>query len=306
MRLALGIVVALALALVVAIRIPRSAEFLEDIPGVGWLVELIGAAHADTPVELHYRADHPEQLARVHLPNAELRGDTLVVTAHDDLDAALQREHLAAAAPPGPFSAYIVVYQSDELTALSRALRSDDQARKLGISVELDHVGYHLQITTDGMYVNPEWAEQHHCSTRDRIVGTGVYCYVPAAERLRAYMHGDPGLFTDPHVLPFPDGRTFLPDDDDTSERFYELELPMFPVDFTAVSRDGDALEATLAAPLPDRATASDAELMIKLGRRLYVATRTPGGLRIATGAELADELATRFALAAAGLHELR
>lgn len=306
MKLALTIVVAVAVALLVAIRVPQTAELLEDVPGISWLVELIGAAdeHA-SPVELRFRADHPEQLASIHLPNATVRGDLLLITAHDDLDATVEREHLAAGRP-GPFSAYVVVYQSDELTAISRALHGDDQAQKLGISVELDHVGYHIHTKDGGMYVNPDWAEQHHCGTRDRIVGTGVYCYVTAAERLRAYMQGDPGLFTDPHTFPFPGDRTFLPDDDDTSERFYEVELPMFPVDLTAVSVDGDALDATLAAPLPERATAPDAEVMIKIGRKLYVATRTPGGLRIATGAVLADELATSYALAAAGLHELR
>jgi len=51
---------------------------------------------------------------------------------------------------------------------------------------------------------------------------------------------------------------------------------------------------------------APDVELAAQVGGKLYLATPRPGGLAIATGAELAAELATSYALAAAGLHELR
>jgi len=303
-KLALAIVVAVVLALVVAVRIPRSAEVLEDVPGLGWLVELIGANHEGElgPEEIRYRADHPEQLARVHLPNTEVHGDMLVIHAHDALDAMSQRDHLTAG-PPGPFYAYVVVYQSDELTALQRALRKDDQAKKLGISVELDHVGYHLQIPGDGMYVNPDWAEQHHCDTRDRIVGTGVYCIVPAAARLSAYLDGDPGLFTDPHPLDVPAGRTFLPDDVSRNERFYEVQMPAMQLQPSDLRPREDGLD--VIAAVPAAATASDVELVVQISGKLYLATPIPGGLHIATGPVLADELATYHALAAAGLHEL-
>lgn len=300
MKLALVVVVVVALALVVAVRIPRSAEFLDDVPGVGWLVELIGATHEDSgPVELRFRADHPDELAHVHLPNTEIRGDTLVVLAHDDLDAYEWRDRLAVR--PGPLYAYSVVYQSDELTALQRALRKDPQATKLGISVELDHVGYHLQITGDGMYVNPEWAEAHHCDTRDRIVGTGVYCIVTAADRLSAYVRGDPGLFTDAHPIELPSGRTFLPDDVARGERFYEVALPALTLAPTRVEDHGDSLALTVA--LPD--FPSDAELVVQISGKLYPATPHPGGVTVATGAGVSDELATAYALASAGLHEL-
>ena len=298
-----GALGALALATVVALRSPGTELWLEDLPVIGsvfgWLGELIGSPR-DESVELRYRADHPEQLAHVQLPDAEVRGDTLVVTARDGRYAYELRDRLARR--PAPMPAYIVVYQSDELTALQRALRRDDQAKKLGIAVELDHVGYHLQVATDGLYVNPDWAEQHHCDTGDRIVGTGVYCLPTGAERLTAYVKGDPGLFTDPHPIELPPQRTFLPDDDVRNERFYEVVLPAISLEVTAALPRGDSLEVTARLP----ALAPDVELAVQIGGKLYVATPRPGGLAIATGGVLADDLATSYALAAAGLHELR
>jgi hypothetical protein len=289
-KLALAIFGALALAILIAVRIPRSADYLEDLPGIGWVVELIGANHEQSaPAEFRYRVDHPEQLAQLHLPDTVLHGNTLIVSGWP---LTIDRPHLFA---------YKVVYQSDELTALSRALRKDDQAKKLGISIELDRVGYHLQIPSDGMYVNPDWAEAHHCDARDRLVGTGVFCIVTAAERLKAYVKGDPGLFTDPHPLDLPPGRTFLPDDDTKNERFYEVELPAMPLDVTTAAARGDTLDVTaqLAAFAPD------VELVVLIAGKLYVAEPHAGGLEIPTGADLARELSTSYALAAAGIHAL-
>jgi hypothetical protein len=289
-KLALAILGAVALAILIAVRIPRSADYLEDVPVIGWLVDLIGS-HADRePIKFRYRVDHPEQLAQLHLPNTVLRGDTLFVSGGP---VTVQQPRLFA---------YKVVYQSDELTALQRALRKDDQATKLGISIQLDHVGYHLQIASDGMYVNPDWAEAHHCDTRDRIVGTGVYCIISAAERLKAYVKGDPGLFTDPHPLDLPPSRTFVPGDGVANERFYEVELPAMPLDVTGAVARGDTFGVTAQLP----AFAPDDEIAVQISGKLYVATQQPGGLDIATGADLARELSTSYALAAAGLHELR
>lgn len=290
MKLALAILGAAALAILIAVRIPRSADYLEDVPVIGWLVDVIGT-HADRePVEFRYRVDHPEQLAQLHLPNTVLHGDTLVVTGWPVTG---ERPQLFA---------YKVVYQSDELTALQRALRRDDQAKKLGISIELDRVGYHLQIASDGMYVNPDWAEAHQCNTRDRIVGTGVYCIVGAADRLKAYVKGDPGLFTDAHPLDLPPGRTFVPADDVTNEQFYEVELPALPLDATAAVARGETLDVTAQLP----AFAPDDEVAVRFAGKLYVATPRAGGLVIPMGDGLARELSTSYALAAAGLHELR
>jgi hypothetical protein len=290
-KLALAIVLAIAIALVVAIRIPRSAEMLEDVPGIGWLVDLIGAAHEDSgPLEFRYRLDHPERLANVFVPGSKRQGDTLIVY---DRPLTLGRPKLFA---------YSVVYQSDELTALSRALRKDDQAKKLGITVELDHIGYHLQIPSDGMYVNPDWAEAHHCDTSHRIVGTGVYCVVRPAERLSAYVKGDPGLFTDAHPLDVPQGRTFLPADAATSDRFYEVALPALALEPTRAVAGADSLDLTVDLP----AFPSDAELVLQIGGTLYPATPHAGGLTVDCGGGLAADLERSYALAAAGLHELR
>jgi hypothetical protein len=44
----------------------------------------------------------------------------------------------------------------------------------------------------------------------------------------------------------------------------------------------------------------------VQIAGKLYVATHDGDRLTIATGAVLADDLATSYALAAAGLHELR
>jgi hypothetical protein len=301
-KLALAIIVALALALVVAARIPKSEQVLEDLPAIGWVVDLIGVSHDDleTPEELHYRADHPDALANLRLPHTEVRGDTLVVFAHDAFDAEQWRDRLAV--HPAPLSAYSVVYVSDELTALRRSLGSDEQAKKLGIAVEYDSVGYHLQIAHGGMYVNADWAEAHHCDTRDRIVGTGVYCTVSPADRLAAYIKGDPGLFIDAHPLDIPKCRTFVPDNTATNERFYEVALPALTLVPTHVVAGAEALDLTVDLP----AFPSDAELVVQLAGQLYPATLRPGGLSVACRGSMAFDFETAYALAAAGLHEIK
>lgn len=246
MKIALVALVVLVLGVVVAARIPKTAAYMEDVPLLGTVVEWIG--HRG-PSEVEISFDHeptPAELTRAHdLLTAYLapmpitvRGDRFVVTTSDAFR--VYYLHLQHA----PLRVFTVVYESPELEDLLRAMRRDEQAKKLGLSVELDRIGYHVQAPSDSLYVNPAWAEKHHCEGH-HIEGTGTACYLSAKQRFDAYVHGDADLFVDAHPLALPPGRDFYATDDGP---IYELESHPLEVPVSRLEVSKDALLIPLGA----------------------------------------------------------
>jgi hypothetical protein len=206
----------------------------------------------------------------------------------------------------------VVVYQSDELERIRKAIRTDDQAKHLGLTLELDHVGYHLHARDEFMYVNQAWADAHHC-TGQRIEGTGVGCLVTGHERLAAYVRGDAGLFTDPHpdALAAPTGRSFYIEDDGDAYELESTATTIAPSQLTDVQVAGDALDLALSpdvtSAIAARATAPDVELVAELepGALLPVTLASAGHIAITVGANAQRE-ADLLALASLGLHPVR
>lgn len=246
MKIALVVAAMLVLALVVAARVPKTAAYMEDVPVLGYVVELIGH-HGPTEVEISF--DHtptPQELTRARdlltaylapMP-IEVRGDKLIVTAKNPLRVyALHVQH-------APLRVFTVVYESPELEDLLRTMRRDDQAKKLGLSIELDRIGYHVQAPSESLYVNPAWAEKHHCEGH-HIEGTGTACYLSAKQRFDAYVRGDADLFIDAHPLALPAGRDFYATDDGP---IYELESHPLEVPVSRIEVSNDAVLIPLGA----------------------------------------------------------
>jgi hypothetical protein len=313
MKIALAVIIAVVIALFVAMRIPASARVLEDVPGLDLLVDLVGY-HDDRPIEYVFGFEHPvstdvegrvrDVLARRLAPMAvEMRGDQLVVAA-PGLDDAMRVQSIETR--HAPLRVLVVIYQSPELDALRAQLRKDDQAQKLGLSIELDHVGFHVHAQSTTMYVNSDWAKAHDC-TGYYIEGTGTSCAVSPKQRVEAYVRGDPGLFTDPHPLAFPPGRDlYLVNTGD----YYEMEtaaIAIAPSQVTAATVDNDALVLAVApdvvAAIAARVPTPDVELVVETRPgQLYPAQLLNGRLSVATGPADARDLAGDLQLASAGL----
>jgi hypothetical protein len=316
----IGLFASALVVIVLALRIAPVRRVLTDAPGIGpvfeWLADFIHGSTAREPIAVAYGFDHPpgdladarDRLARVTgLPTA-IRGNTLVVTAGADDDA------MRAFVVPrrDPIRMFFVVYQSEALDRIGRTLRGDDQAKRLGLTVELDHIGYHLHAPDDILWVNPDWAAAHHCSG-DRIEGTGVACFLSPRVRLDAYVHGDPGLFIDPHpdALAVPTGFDFYVEDDGDAYELETVPIIVGPQRLEGIAVAGDeidlALGADAATTLAGRAKATDVEVVAELapGRLLPVTLAGPGHIAITVGAD-AQRAADELALAALGLHQLR
>ena len=315
-----GLFASLLVVLALALRNPATNRFLTGAPVIGpvfeWMFELVHPPGRH-PVHTLYAFHHhlpPDELARARDRVARITGlpvtiqvTRLVVTAGPDDDP------LRAIVTPRrePLRVFVVVYQSDELDHIRKALRTDDQAKHLGITVELDHVGYHLHAPSEIMYVNPAWADAHHC-TGHRIEGTGVGCLLTGRDRLAAYVRGDADLFTDPHpdALAAPSGRSFYVEDDGDAYELESVPIAITPSQITDVQVAGDAIDLALApdaaAALAARATSPDIELVAELapGTLLPVTLGAPGHVEIAVGAD-AQRAADELALAALGLHQV-
>lgn len=305
-------------ALVIAMRVPAAEMWLEDLPVVGGVFDALASllhTHHDGPTELRYRVDRPpngEALAairrRVAPATVDLRDGTLVVTAASFSDALSATERLDRAWQWPTVRVFSVVYQSEELDRIKLALRKDDQANKLGLSVELDPIGYHLHAPSDLMMVNPAWAERHHCGGH-HYEGTGTSCFVSARERVAAFVHGDAELFVDAHpdALALPTGRAFYAT---TEGDYYELEADAIEIPAAQIARameNGTTLELTVAptlmAALAARANAPTVELVAEITPGvLHPANLVGSMLAIDGAAEAADDLV----IAGAGLHALR
>ena len=271
-------------------------------------------------VEVVYVADQamtPPELARARRLLAQqvrplavtIRGDQLVVEAPTPDEAA----HAFVEFSREPIRLYVVVYQSPELDRIKSVLRRDDQAKKLGLTIALDPIGYHLEAPSDLMYVNPAWAANHHC-TGHHIEGTGTGCLVTARERIDAYVRGDPDLFVDEHhdLLTAPPGRAFYGQDDG---RFYELEsLPIVVErrEVVAVHASDESLVLRLpparADALAARLTSPDTELVAELAPGTLSAATVSGKtkLSIAMPPARASQLAGELILGGLGLHAIR
>jgi hypothetical protein len=317
-----GLVASALVVIVLALRIPVAHRALTRAPGIGpffeWLADLTHIHTERESIDVVYAFEHPpssdeiragrDSLRRLTGLPTSIRGNTIVVTARPDDDA------LRAIVTPrrDPTRIFVVVYQSDELDRIRKALRTDDQATRLGITVELDHVGYHLHAPSEITYVNPDWADAHHC-TGHRIEGTGVGCLLTGRDRLAAYVRGDAGLFTDPHpdALAAPSGRSFYVEDDGDAYELESVPVAVAPSQITDVQAAGDAIDLALApdaaAALAARATTPDAELVAELapGALLPVTLGAPGHVEITVGAD-AQRAADELALAALGLHQVR
>jgi hypothetical protein len=316
-----GLVASLLVLLVLGLRMPGTRGVLIDLPGVGpvleWVSDLVRGPTPRHPIEVAYRLGRtvsPDELARARdrldrlamLP-VSIRGDRLVVTA-DPTDDPLRATFIPRR---DPIRVFVVVYQSPELDRIRKALGSDEQAKHLGLSVDLDYVGYHVHAPADMMYVNPAWADAHHC-TGHRIEGTGIACPLTPRERLDAYVRGDAGLFTDPHpdALATPPGRSFYIEDDGDA---YELEatpIEIAPSQIADVQVAGDVVQLMLApsaaAAIAARATSPDIELVAEIapGQLQPVTLSGPAVIAFAVRTDpqrVADELA----LAALGLHPI-
>lgn len=289
MKLALAILAFVVLAIVVTARIPRSAVYLQDLPGVGWVIELIGV-HEAAPLEVELAFDHPPSpqelargrellAARLRMP-VEIRGDKLVVGGDDPFRVTQLHLHHP------PLRVFSVVYESPELEALRRAMLRDEQATRLGLAVKLDTIGYHVEAPSETLYVNPAWADKHHC-TGHHIEGTGTACYLSAKQRFDAYVRGDAELFIDAHPLALPPGRDLYATD---SGPIYELDARPLEVPVANLQLTREAALIPLAA-----APATDAELVVEV---------VPGSL--VAGKPVGDKLAIPpdpdYELAALGL----
>jgi hypothetical protein len=316
-----GLVASALVMIVLALRIPLAHRALTDAPVIGpffdWLADLAHIHTPREPVDIVYTFDRPPSPARLTSARDRLgrltglrtvvRGTKLVVTAGPDDDP------LRAIITPRrePIRVFLVVYQSAELDRLRTALRTDDQAKRLGITVELDRIGYHLHAPSEIMYVNPDWADAHHC-TGHRIEGTGVGCLLTGRDRIAAYVRGDAGLFTDAHpdALAAPTGFSFYVEDDGDAYELESVPITIAPSQVTNIQVAGDAIDLALgpdaAAALSARATASDVEMVAELapGHLLPVELAGSGHIAITTGSD-AQRAADELALAALGLHQV-
>lgn len=316
-----GLVASLLVLLVLALRMPGPRAVLIDLPGVGpafeWISDLVHGAERRAPIEAAYRASRPlsagelararVQLHRLTTLPVTVRGDRLVVTASDG--DALNRAMLSTR--HDPIRVFVVVYQSPELDRIRKALGADEQARHLGLSVELDSVGYHLHAPGDMMYVNPAWAEAHHC-TGHRIEGTGIACPLTPRERVDAYIRGDAGLFTDPHpdALATPAGRSFYVEDDGNA---YELEatpVTIAPSQIADVQVAGDVVQLMLApdiaAAIAARATSPEIELVAEIVPGQLLPLTLSGPVIAFAVSPDARRVGDELALAAVGLQPIR
>ncbi|MBV8760327.1 MAG: hypothetical protein JO257_23750 [Deltaproteobacteria bacterium] len=287
MKIALAFIGVVLIALLVAIRVPRSASYLEDVPGIGWLVDLFGA-HDPGPIEFELTFDHtpsrPELeharelvAARMSRGTVVVRGNSLFVSGDDVFRLTLHRP---------PLRVFEVVYESPELEALRRAMLRDDQAKALRLSVALDRIGYHVESPDDALYVNDAWAQKHGC-TGHHIEGTGTACFLNTRQRFDAYVRGDADLFVDPHPLALPPGRNFYATD---AGPIYELAAQPLLVPLTSLQRSGAQGMIPLgAAPAPDT------ELVVEVS----AGTLIPGEVH---GSQLAIPYDPEYELALLGL----
>lgn len=314
-------VAALLIGLVVALRVPAVEAWLEDLPVAGGVFEwLADAMHSreHRPIEVVYELDHPPtpaELARarrllapqVRPLSIQTRGDRLVVEAHTFGEA----QHALIDVSRDPIRLYIVVYQSEELDRIAAALRKDEQAKKLGLTVALDTIGYHLEAPSGSMYVNPTWATTHQCAGY-HIEGTGTSCPVSASERIAAYVRGDPALFVDAHkdLLATPAGRGFYAANDGNAYELESLPIVVQRRDLVTVQPAGDAVDLTLepaqADALAARMTGADTEVVAEVwpGTLSPVTVTTKGRLSIAVPDP--TQLAGELVLGGLGLHAIR
>jgi hypothetical protein len=317
-----GLVASALVMLLLALRMPAARGYLIDLPGVGpvfeWVSELVHGPSQRHPINVLYALDHHlspselatarDRLARLTMLPTRVQGYRLVVHAGPDDD----QLRALVSVRRDPIRVFVVVYQSEELDRVRKALRTDEQAKRLGLTVELDRVGYHVHAPDELMYVNPDWADAHHC-TGHRIEGTGIACPLSPKQRLDAYVRGDAGLFTDPHrdLLAAPPGRGFYIEDDGDA---YELEatpVTIAPMQLAGIDASGDDIELTLApdaaAAIAARATTSDVQLVAELapGALHAVTLAGPGKLALAVGPG-AQRIADELALAGLGLHEVQ
>ena len=182
-----------------------------------------------------------------------------------------------AANPVAGLTLWLVDYVPDYFARLRPQLR-DTSARVLDITTGVDAIGEYLAIPGDRKYVNPAWAERHHCDTRDRIEGTGVSCTVTAAQRLAALLHGDPDLFITPIPAPLapPPDRELLLDVQGATGHAYVVERPpieLAPAMFASITADGANATVVLTpagtAAVAARASAGTVELVVASGERL-------------------------------------
>ena len=102
------------------------------------------------------------------LPARTRKSAKLVVTVTDIGEAMHASSAIENAARLRKVQLFIVVFQSDELDRISKALRKDEQAKALQLSVELDTVGYHLHAPDGMKMVNPAWARVARVSPTTR------------------------------------------------------------------------------------------------------------------------------------------
>lgn len=321
LAIVVAIVAALLIGLVVALRVPAAEAWLEDLPGAGgvfeWLAETMHTRE-NRPIEVAYAFDHPltsAELARarrllaqnVRPLSIETRGDQLIVKAHTLAEA--DRAFIEISREP--IRIYVVLYQSPELDRIGAALRKDEQAKKLGLTVALDTIGYHLEAPSGSMYVNPTWAATHQCAGY-HIEGTGTSCPVGARDRISAYVRGDPALFVDAHndLLTLPTGRSFYSED---NGNLYELEsVPVIVQrrDLVQVHPSGASLDLTLAPAQADalaaRITAPDTELAAEVWPGTLTPVTVTDKGRVSIDVPDASQLASELVLGGLGLHVVR
>ncbi|MDB4957866.1 MAG: hypothetical protein JWO36_5435 [Myxococcales bacterium] len=339
---AIVLVAGLLVATVLALRNRPVARQLASLPWpVGnaalWLHEALGGSGADESSTTVFALAQPASPATVALARefvaerligtaatVRVEDGKIVVDAPSLMDAARVRDRVREidaelARGYRGLVMNVVVYQSAELDNIGRSLRNDETAMNLGITLELDQVGYHVRVPDGGMYVNPAWADKHHCHNT-RIEGTGVYCLITPSERFDAYVHGDPELFVEPHPDAFalPPGRTLHLMSAAEAWRFYEIEaepIAIRPDQIVDVRIDRGLLDFALtpagAAAVNPRVIAPAVEVVIDLGAGKIrpVTIKSPGSNAVRLAIELdarhARQIVRDFTLASAGLHRI-
>ncbi len=283
-------------------------DLLRDLLGIG-----------DDPPRLVFELDRPVERvtldATARLIQDRLRGTEAGVKVEGDrviveTDIANALEVQLAIDPAQHRSRglalRIVDYSPDYLPLLKAHLR-ETSVGTLHITTGVDLVGTYLDVPNDAQYVNPAWAERHHC-TGDRIVGTGVYCTVSARDRIAALLHGDEALFVPPlePALAVPADRELVEDRHGLDSHFYVVErapivlAPAMIAGMTATKQFVTVAltEAGVAALAPR--TMSATELAIVSGDRLVIVQRVDGKLLLPIDPMQAQEMIYAF-----GIHAL-
>ena len=245
--------------------------------------------------------------------NVHVEGDQIVIDTESAVDSFTVVQVIDADLAARPhLEVSILDYESEYLEKLAKHTWTAKAAADLGITAELDHLGHYLRVPNAGKYVNEAWALRHQCDTKDRLTGTGIYCWVDPADRIAAYFHGDAELFIDPlpTELALPADRDLLADsrtDDKEADtykghgswKYYLVERGPIVLDQTTVAGvSHTTTDVTLALnqrgrdQVAARATGSTVELVTLIAGQLkevHLAT-TPGG-----GATIAIESAPAF-----------